>query len=240
MKSLVLKENNKLMYADTNTPVPTRSEVLVKVISAGVCSSDIPRAFSNGAYFYPIILGHEIFGVSNNEKVVIYPLIPCHECSFCKIKQVNTCVKYDYVGSRRNGGFAEYVSVPQKNLIAVPKNLDPLLAAITEPTAVAVHASKKARPLNSDKILIIGDGPMGLTLGRYLVSQNYPNVYICVKHDYKGKIARDFSLRVIPLATDALLVRYNSFFDIVFEMAGADSAYRMSVAALKPHGRHRR
>src|SRR3989344_4012755 len=167
MNALILIRNGKLRYEEKEGPqVKPHAEILVKVISAGICSSDIPRAFQNGAYAYPLILGHEIFGETvlggKKENVVVYPLIACRKCSLCTKEFFNLCKNYDYIGSRRNGGFAEYVLAPQKNLIKIPEKLDPLLCAITEPTAVVIHATRLTRDLKNKKILIIGDGSMGL------------------------------------------------------------------------------
>lgn len=234
MKSLVLEKNKKIIYKETETPSPkSYREVLARVISSSVCSSDIPRAFNNGAYFYPIILGHEIF----TEEGVVYPLIPCKKCSICKTGQVNTCKNYDYIGSRRNGGFSEYVLVPRDNIIKVPKALDPVLAAITEPTSVVMHAFKKAQPLKNDKILIIGDGPMGMILSRLLIYSGHSQVYLSGKHEYKTKIVRKFGARVIYSEQGAISEKHDSFFDVVFEIAGTDSAYKNAVMAVKPHGK---
>lgn len=96
--------------------------------AAGICSSDIARVFTKGTYHFPTIPGHEFAGIvdsvsSEEDKglvgkhVGIFPLIPCRECPQCKDKHYEMCAHYDYVGSRRDGGFAEYVAVPVWNLI---------------------------------------------------------------------------------------------------------------------------
>jgi len=243
MKALVLEKNSKFVYKDVESPSSNRpSDAVVEIISAGVCSSDIPRAFNRGAYFYPIILGHEVFGEirtgkGKRETVVIYPLISCGRCSFCKSGAVNTCKRYDYIGSRRDGGFAEHMTVPKKNIIAAPENIDPIIAAITEPAAVVFHALRKACLLKEDKVLIVGDGPMGLILTRLLVSYGFSNVYLSGKHAYKTKIAREFGAHIIDNSANLIERKYNAFFDAVFELAGTNSGYKDSIMAVKPHGK---
>lgn len=78
------------------------------------------------------------------KRVGIFPLIPCGECLPCRQKRYEMCRNYSYLGSRRDGGFAEYVSVPVWNLIELPEEVTFEQAAMMEPMAVAVHAMRKA------------------------------------------------------------------------------------------------
>src|SRR4051812_29791918 len=125
MKALLLKSDGVFEF-DTNHPTPDLSgeDVLVKVTAAGVCSSDIPRSFSNQSYFYPAILGHEVVGILNGKKVAVYPLISCTQCELCKIEDFHLCKNYNYIGSRRHGGFAEFVATPKQNVIDLPEHLE--------------------------------------------------------------------------------------------------------------------
>ena len=101
MKACVLKDKNNIVYEDVETPSPKKGEVLVKVLACGICSSDFNRVYKDSAYFFPIILGHEFSGqivecgegVEDsyfNKKVVVFPLLPCNECEFCKKKTLRT------------------------------------------------------------------------------------------------------------------------------------------------------
>ena len=96
MKALVLESNEKLMYRDVPHPEISSDECLVAVKNAGICRSDIYRAYNNGAYFYPLIMGHEFAGIIKEvgndvhnyklgDRVAVFPLIPCKNCEFCKI-----------------------------------------------------------------------------------------------------------------------------------------------------------
>ena len=153
MKAYLLHDINDLRYEDVEYPKCPRDWCVIEVKAAGICSSDIPRAFKKGAYHFPIILGHEFSGIvdkvadKNNEnllgkRVGIFPLIPCHQCSQCNSEHYETCSNYDYIGSRRDGGFAEYVAVPVWNLIELPDTISFKEAAMMEPLAVALHAVK--------------------------------------------------------------------------------------------------
>ena len=147
MKALILESNGKLEYATVPTPKARGDECLIRVKAAGVCNSDIFRAFENGSYHYPLIMGHEFSGkivecgkdVSDfgiGQGVVAFSLIPGLKCDTCKRKKWVHCKSYDYYGSRCNGEFAEFISVKSWNLIAVPKGCDLALAALTEPLKI--------------------------------------------------------------------------------------------------------
>lgn len=81
-----------------------------------------------------------------NKRVGVFPLIPCGACMFCKKKQYEMCRNYSYLGSRQDGGFAEYVAVPEWNLIELPESVLFEEAVMMEPMSVAVHAIRRAQP----------------------------------------------------------------------------------------------
>ena len=94
MKALVLTKVGKLEYMDVPKPVPGKGESLVRVMSCGICGSDIPRAYKDGAHNMPLIIGHEFSGIVESvgddvdsswigKRVGIFPLIPCMNCKPC-------------------------------------------------------------------------------------------------------------------------------------------------------------
>ena len=124
----------------------------------------------------PLILGHEISGIIDKGKdigkeVVLNPLITCGKCSYCQNGNEHLCEKRIILGMNRpierQGGFAELVLVPDKNIYELPKDLEMKKAPIAEPTAVSLHAvelSEKSmnKPIKDLKILVIGGGAIGL------------------------------------------------------------------------------
>lgn len=182
MKAWVLHGINMIRQETWENPVPVSGEVLVKVEAAGICGSDIPRIYKTGAYSYPLIPGHEFSGTVvmtgegvdsrwTGKAVGVFPLIPCGACRPCLKKQYEMCRHYNYLGSRRNGGFAEYVSVPTNNLIELPEDVSFEEAAMLEPMAVAVHAMRRVMPGNSDTVAICGMGTIGLLLLMFLMEK---------------------------------------------------------------------
>jgi L-iditol 2-dehydrogenase/galactitol-1-phosphate 5-dehydrogenase len=180
MKALVLKANAELKLEDR--PVPSESEegtVLIKIAACGICGSDIPRGFQNGAYFYPLVMGHEFSGVVEEEvtgsefnkgdKVAVFPLIPTDTSESAYLSgDYALCKSYDYFGSRRDGAFQEYLRVPEFNLFRIPDHVDLIHASMTEPAAVALHGVRKLHIEKDDSGLVIGGGPIGNMTAQWL------------------------------------------------------------------------
>lgn len=180
MKAWVLHDIDDIRLETVDKPKPGVGEALVAVKAVGICGSDIPRIFKTGAHIHPLVPGHEFSGVVEavgdgvpgtwlGKRVGIYPLIPCGECGPCRKKQYEMCRNYGYLGSRRDGGFAEYVTVPAKNLIHLPDAVSFEEAAMLEPMAVAVHAMRQSGISGSGLTAICGLGTIGLLLLMFLL-----------------------------------------------------------------------
>ena len=179
MKALVLKRDKELSFETVADPEPrSAGDVLVEVKFSGICGSDIPRGFHGKAYHYPLVMGHEFSGqvreapagsaFAAGDRVTAFPLLPCGRCQACSTGDYAQCADYDYLGSRRDGGFAELVYVPEANLFRVPDRVRLESAAMTEPCAVALHGVEKLRVEAGMGALVIGGGPIGLMVAQWL------------------------------------------------------------------------
>ena len=209
MKALVLKANADLQVEDRDIPMPPASDsLLIRIAACGICGSDIPRGFHHGAYFYPLVMGHEFSGIVEEEKagsrfrkgdrVAIFPLIPTDPGE--KAYQTGDyalCKSYDYFGSRRDGAFEEYLHVPEANLFRIPDHVDVLHASMTEPAAVALHGVRKMHINAGDSGLVIGGGPIGNMTAQWLRIHGCDPVYITDVDQEKLKIARSMHFEVI-------------------------------------------
>lgn len=223
MKAYVLHGINDLKYEEVEQPTIKENEVLVEVKAAGICGSDIPRIFSTGAHKHPLIPGHEFSGQvvatggeTNrkwaNKRVGIFPLIPCGVCNPCKTKQYEMCKNYSYLGSRTDGGFAEYVAVPENNLIELPEGVSYESAAMLEPMAVAVHAIRKLLYVNGIKdfgifdkegstedivyneivnknVCVYGLGTVGLLIVMFLKKMGFNNIMVVGNKEFQKEQA---------------------------------------------------
>ena len=195
MKAWNLHTIGDIRYEDVKAPVPQDNEVLIKVMAAGICGSDIPRIYNTGAHKMPLIPGHEFAGIveevgdsafSNlkGKRVSVFPKIPCGKCPQCLSGRKNLCTSYDYVGSRRDGAFAEYVTVPRENLFILPESVDYKVGAMAEPMAVAVNTVRKVMGLcagknyEEQKIAICGMGTIGLMVLMFLMDAGFKDIYV--------------------------------------------------------------
>ena len=197
MKAWILNDIDDIRFEDIEKPMISDEEVLVKVRAAGICGSDIPRIYRDGAHNMPLIPGHEFSGevvkigerVGKNwagKRVGVFPLIPCRKCASCMNKQYEMCSAYSYLGSRRNGAFAEYVAVPEWNLIELPDEVSFDQAAMLEPMSVAVHAMRRC--IDSDllefvkhkkmTVLVYGLGTIGLMMTMFLIEAGIENLLV--------------------------------------------------------------
>lgn len=210
MKAQVLYGIDDLRYTEQPIPSITEHEALVKVHAAGICGSDIPRIYATGAHKHPLIPGHEFSGevvaVGSNDqaswmgkRVGIFPLIPCNECLPCKKKQHEMCKSYSYLGSRQDGGFAEYVAVPSWNLIELPENVTYEQAAMLEPTAVAAHAMRGLLGENltggkeylaEKSVVILGLGTIGLLLAMLLKEAGIKRLFVIGNKDFQKECVK--------------------------------------------------
>ena len=151
MLALVLLKNKKLKLLKVKEKKLLKKQYKIKIDYTGICASDIPRAFSNGAYNYPLIMGHEFCGTivqcgkkakkyKKNDLVSAYPLRPlCNKCNSCKLNNFHLCKKYSYYGSREHGALSEYLNVNEWNIFKLKKTVPLSLGCLMEPVAVAFN-----------------------------------------------------------------------------------------------------
>ncbi|MCH4071592.1 MAG: galactitol-1-phosphate 5-dehydrogenase [Pseudoramibacter sp.] len=174
MKAVRMYQPKDLRVEDVKKPEMQADEVMVKVQACGVCGSDIPRILTYGAHVSPIICGHEfsgeieavgseVEGYQPGDRVVVPPLIPCGHCEWCQKGIYSLCEDYDYYGSRRDGAFAQYVSVKKTNLMKVPDGVSYEDAATLDPCANAWHGLiNRGHFKEGDTVAVVGTGPIGL------------------------------------------------------------------------------
>lgn len=173
MKAIVVNAPGNILLKDIERATPGRFEVVVRVRSAGICGSDIPRMLKDAAHYYPIVLGHEFSGDVveigpdadadlMRTRVSIAPRVPCWSCEPCKAGLFSLCEGYDFIGSKRDGGLCEFVSVPQTSTVRLMDTLSYEQGAMLEPCTVALHALMRVRRLAGSTVAILGGGVIGL------------------------------------------------------------------------------
>lgn len=178
MKAHVLYAVGDLRWTEVPDPPLKPGEVMVRVRAAGICGSDVERVFKTGTYHFPTIIGHEFAGEVSQvydpttqshlfgRRVGVFPLKPCFRCENCRQGIYELCTDYDYLGSRCDGGFGEYVAVPEWNLLELPDEVDFPTAAMLEPASVALHALRQSGFRKGEIIAVVGPGTIGMILCR--------------------------------------------------------------------------
>lgn len=255
MKAYVLHRVNELQFEEVETPKPGAGQVLIRVMAAGICGSDIPRIYQTGTYSFPLIPGHEFSGVVEEvgrnvskswigKRVGVFPLIPCHTCEQCRKKNYEMCRKYSYLGSRTDGGFAEYVTVPEANLIEIPDAVTFEQAAMLEPMAVAVHAIRRSGITPDQSVAVLGLGTIGLLVCMFLKELGVQNMFVIGNKESQKKLVTD--LGILPEhycdsrteSVDTWLSEKTDFagVDVFFEAVGKNETISSAILNTAPAG----
>ena len=231
MHALVYTGTQKLVYRKEKDPKIVSGESIVKVYASGICGSDMHAYHGkDNRRIPPLILGHEISGIIDKgkfvgKKVILNPLITCGKCDYCTNGREHLCNKRIILGMNkpieRQGGFAEYVSIPDKNIYELPKTLEMKEAPIAEPTAVSLHAvelgeKELSESLENSKVLIIGGGAIGLLSG--LILSKVKNCKEIVISDPNEKRLKECSkyLDAEAVKPDSKIINSDQF-DIIFD-----------------------
>ena len=256
MKAWVLHRANDLQLNEVDMPELADNEVLVAVKAVGICGSDIPRIYQTGAHRHPLIPGHEFAGQvvavgANaddkwlNKRVGVFPLIPCRKCSPCINKQYEMCRNYDYLGSRRDGGFAEYVAVPEDNLIELPDNVTFEEAAMLEPMAVAAHAIRRIEVSEADRDVVCGLATIGILLLMFLIEKGIKDIFVIGNKDFQKQTVLKMGLsdssfcdsRTEDVSDWIMSNTDNKGADVFFECVGRNETVVQAVNLTAPAGR---
>jgi len=245
MRAAVLHQPGDIRVENVPRPELKPGHALVRVTACGVCGSDIPRMLSKGAHKLPVICGHEFSGRIESigdgleqwregELVAIPPLIPCFRCTQCLLGQPSRCEDYDYFGSRRDGAYTEYVSVPASNLLRVPEGSDPTAVALADPAAIALHAIRKTNLSLGQRIAVVGCGPIGLFAIQWARLIGATEILAVDVNDRKIEMAREAG--ATRGATDSKSALGYGSFDVVVEAAGNATAINTAIQLVASGG----
>ena len=164
---------NDIRYEDIKKPEIEPGKVIVKVKYTGICGSDVPRVNGTACHYYPNVLGHEFSGtvdevgegvtsVQKGDRVAGIPLVPCMKCEDCQKGNYSLCKHYSFIGSREFGSFAEYVLMPEKNVVKFDDSIAFDQGAFFEPATVALHGLRRVDYKGGKTVAILGGGTIGM------------------------------------------------------------------------------
>ncbi len=184
MKAIKIEKPWEVGLVELPKPVPAEGEALIKIVSAGICGSDI-GAFrgTNGLVSYPRVIGHELAGIVESipednpkgikvgDKVIIDPYLYCGDCYPCSIGRTNCCTSLNVLGVHVDGGMAEYFRHPANMLVKMPEDMTWTDAALAEPLTISLHGVHRGGLKAGEYCAIIGAGTIGLLAG--MVAEAY-------------------------------------------------------------------
>lgn len=224
---------------------PGPGEVVVRPAFCGVCGTDLEllRGDVDPAFVaYPLTLGHEWSGtveavgagvesVSPGDRCVAEGIVPCGRCSPCLSGATNVCEVYDELGFTREGGASDQVVVPERLVHLLRPHVSLLDAALVEPCSVVLRALEKAAPAEGDRVLVVGDGTIGL-LAAYLVGLWSPAaVEMIGRRPEQAGLAESVGVSRFATGEDGA-----GTFDLVVEAAGVTEAVSTAIAASRRGG----
>ncbi len=254
MEAILLKEWGNMVKSDMEIPKAQNGKIVIKVIYAGVCGSDVTvYSGKHPTATAPVILGHEILGeiaeigdgVSDEfklgDKVTVNPLISCGVCEACLGGHKHVCKSLKLLGIHENGGYAQYTVANADMVVKVSADVRDEVAALAEPFAVGYHVVSRSELKVGQTALVIGGGHIGTVIAEVARAAGASKVVISEPNDARRALAESLGFEVInPVKEDVTekiceLVGTNGF-DVVFETSGSKAGILLTTAACKIHG----
>ncbi|WP_282603720.1 L-idonate 5-dehydrogenase [Paracoccus sp. PARArs4] len=260
MKALVIHAAKDLRLEDRPDPAPGPGQVLLRLATGGICGSDLHYVNHGGfgavRLKEPMILGHEVSahvealgegvtGLIPGQLVAVSPSRPCGSCKFCHEGLPNHCLDMRFYGSAMP--FPHVQGAFRQLLVADPSQcvdatgLTPGEAAMAEPLAVTLHATRRAGEMLGARVLVTGCGPIGLLSILAARRAGATEIVAADLSDYTLGLARQIGAdKVVNLRSDPDgLAPYGAgkgHFDVLYECSGAQPALVAGIAAMRPRG----
>jgi threonine dehydrogenase-like Zn-dependent dehydrogenase len=214
-------------------------EALVRVLLSGICNTDLEIA--RGYAGFNGTIGHEFVGVveeSSDRKLVGRRVVGeinagCGNCDLCRAGDSRHCASRTVLGIHgRDGAHAEFLQLPNVNLLLVPDNIADEHAVFTEPLAAACGILERVKLSNNDRIAVIGDGKLGILCAQ-VVALTGAHLVLIGKHSSKLRIAER---RGIETLRPTAAAKRRGEFDVVVEASGSASGFGLALDLLRPKG----
>jgi 2-desacetyl-2-hydroxyethyl bacteriochlorophyllide A dehydrogenase len=241
LRALVVRRPGDVLLEERPEPAAGPGEMLVRPTLVGICGTDldiIGGTIDPSFVRYPIALGHEWTGVvqtvtpdtesaTAGARVVVEGVVPCGHCAQCVAGDTNRCATYDEFGFTRDGAATGLLAVPSRLVHVVADSVPAESAVLVEPAAVVLRALSRAALMPGQRILVIGDGTVGLLAARLARLWSPASVTLLgLRKDQSGLAA---AAGVDEFRTDPLAA--GESFDVVVEAAGSTDSVRTALSA---------
>lgn len=253
MKALVMKDVGRIEFENRRVPHVTEpDDVVIKIHAVGICGSDVKIVEGKHHYKPNTVLGHEFCGeivevgthvthMKIGDRVAVDNNIRCGFCEFCRMGLTSQCVdiKTSALGVMRDGGYAEYTIVPEKQCFVLPDEIDDVLGTQVETLATVVNGMNTLQMLPYDYVMVLGFGPIG-----YLYAQFAKNIAAKVAvteiDPFRIEVARQCGLTVwnpkeVNVVDKITEFTYGKKADIVIEATG--NALAQALQCVTPGGK---
>ncbi|MFP4005962.1 MAG: zinc-dependent alcohol dehydrogenase family protein [Candidatus Hadarchaeia archaeon] len=227
------------------------NEILIRVEACGICGTDIHVVEGDFPSSPPVVLGHEFSGeveevgcdvgeVDVGSTVTVNPNLYCGKCSYCREGKPNHCKNWEAIGLHRNGGFEEYVAVPESQVLEF-NGLDYNEAAFAEPVSCAVRGIQRLDPELGDSVLVMGGGPIGLILSQLLSISGAGEIILSEPVESKRRLAGELGVDEVidPTVEDpreSVMELTEDGVDSVVEATGIPEVSKKCLEVVKKEG----
>ncbi|HOZ47622.1 MAG TPA: alcohol dehydrogenase catalytic domain-containing protein [Candidatus Hydrogenedentes bacterium] len=235
MRALVY--DGSLRVTDVPVPRPGPREALIRVLSAGICNTDLEIV--KGYMGFEGVLGHEFVGLVEEcanphllgKRVVGEINCVCHTCQYCRLEMPHHCLDRTTLGIHgRPGVFAEFLAIPEENLHLVPGSIRDDVAVFAEPTAAAFRILEQVPVASGDRAVVLGDGKLGQLVAQVL-NLSTKRVMCVGKHPWKLDLLQRLHIAT-ALATDPI----ERGADLVVEATGSHEGLARALELVRPEG----
>jgi len=240
-----------------DVPVPDVGprDVLVRVHAAGICHSDAHyRAGRSPAHPLPLVLGHEVAGIVERvgdavtlvrpgDRVCLHYLIACADCYHCSRGSEQFCRTGSMIGHFRDGGWAEYIAVPERNAVRLPDAIPFEHGAVLMcSSATSLHALRKGRITGGESVAVFGVGGLGMSAVQLAQALGALDVFAVDLDDAKLALAESFGAIAVHAGREDAVeaIRRHTGgrgVDVALELIGLPLTMRQAVQALAVQGR---
>jgi len=246
MNALVYTNTQEIVYRREPLPELRQGDVLLNVTASAICGSDMHAYHGKDSRrIPPLILGHEVSGTVVNgrfagQQMVVNPLMSCGECSYCVGGQSNLCFDRELIGMYLAGAFADQVAISERNLLPLPQGMSPIHAALTEPTATALHAVMLVeraliRPLSEASCLVLGGGAIGLLTALILKAKGCQNIDIAETNSLRKQSIENINCARCFNPMTEKLPRAEGY-HVVLDCVGSGATRHTASEAIRPGG----
>ncbi|MFW9906093.1 MAG: zinc-dependent alcohol dehydrogenase family protein [Candidatus Thorarchaeota archaeon] len=262
MKAAIFEKPNLINVCEKKIPRLGVNELLIEINYCGICGTDV-HIYEGQVPFvkYPIIGGHEFSGrvvdigskvhnLSSGDRISVNPNLSCKDkiikqedfCYYCKKDRPHFCTNWEALGVTTNGGFAEYVVCPSTAAVKIPKPVSSQKALFMEPIACCIHGLNCLKIQNSDVVLILGAGPIGLLMLSLIKSIYSSTVIVSEPNSSRRNLASNLGADVVidPIKRSLSNIVYDKTekrgVDISIEAVGSSKTATEAIELLNKGG----